>query len=81
VASRYVRGYPYLDLLLTLPDPPEQYDAALRTLRNLGRELESLQQAPAEVQHGIDKILRASLGVSSGALRNLDQGHREGGVP
>jgi hypothetical protein len=77
VAHRYVRGHRYLNLVLTLPDPPEQYDAALRTLRNLARELESLQHAPTEVQHGIDKILRARLGVSSGALRNLagDQGH------
>ena len=81
VAHRYVRGHRYLNLVLTLPDPPEQYDGALRTLRNLARELESLQNAPAEVQHGIDKILRARLGVSSGALRNLEsQGHREGGV-
>jgi hypothetical protein len=77
VADRYVRGHRYLNLVLTLPDPPEQYDAALRTLRNLGRELESLQHAPAEVQRGIDQFLRARLGVSAGALRNLagDQGH------
>jgi hypothetical protein len=77
VASRYVRGHRYLNLVLTLPDPPEQYDAALRTLRNLARELESLQHAPAEVQRGIDQFLRARLGVSAGALRNLagDQGH------
>jgi hypothetical protein len=79
VAQRYVRGHRYLNLVLTLPDPPEQYDAALRTLRNLGRELESLQHAPAEVQHGIDQFLRARLGVSSGALRNLasHQGQHE----
>jgi hypothetical protein len=57
-----------LNLVLTLPDPPEQYDAALRTLRNLARELESLQHAPAEVQRGIDQFLRARLGVSAGAL-------------
>ena len=77
VAHRYVRGHRYLNLVLTLPDPPEQYDAALRTLRNLARELESLQHAPAEVQRGIDQYLRARLGVSVGALRNLagDQGH------
>ena len=76
-AHRYVRGHQYLNLVLTLPDPPEQYDAALRTLRNLARELESLQHAPAEVQRGIDQFLRARLGVSAGALRNLasDQGH------
>jgi hypothetical protein len=81
VAHRYVRAHRYLSLVLTLPDPPEQYDAALRLLRNLGRELESLQHAPAEVQHGIDRILRDRLGVSSGELRNLEsQGHREGGV-
>jgi hypothetical protein len=59
VADRYVRGHRYLNLVLTLPDPPEQYDAALRTLRNLGRELESRQHAPAEVQRGIDQFLRA----------------------
>ena len=76
IAHRYVRGHQYLNLVLTLPDPPEQYDAALRTLRNLARELESLQHAPAEVQRGIDQFLRARLGVSAGALRNLagDQG-------
>ena len=80
IAHRYVRVHPYLSLVLTLPDPPEQYDAAVRTLRNLARELEALQHAPAEVQHGIDKLLRAKLGVSAGALRNLGthQAHEEG---
>lgn len=78
-AHRYVRRHPYLNLVLTLPDPPEQYLAAVRLLTNLAHELESLQEAPAEVHRGIDKLLRAQLGVSSGALRNLlsHQGHQE----
>jgi hypothetical protein len=71
IAHRYVHVHRYLNLVLTLPDPPEQYDAALRLLRNLAREVEALQHAPAEVQRGIDSLLRNRLGVTASALRNL----------
>ena len=77
VGKRYVRVHSYLNLVLTLPDPPEQFEGAVRTLKALARELEALQHAPSEVYHGIDQLLRAKLGVSAGALRQLGahQGH------
>jgi hypothetical protein len=71
IATRYVHYHPYLNLLLTLPDPPEEYGVAVRTVRALARELEALQHAPAEVRGGMDKLLRERLGISSTALRGL----------
>jgi hypothetical protein len=71
VAKRYVPEHSYLSLVLTLPDPPEQFDGAVRTLRNVAHELEALHHASSEVYHGVDQVLRAKLGVSAGALRQL----------
>lgn len=71
IANRYVRHHTYLNLLLVAPDPPEEYGAAVRLLKDIARELESLQDAPPELQKGIDKLVRTQLGVSSAALRGL----------
>ena len=60
-----------MNLLLVAPDPPEEYGAAVRLLKDIARELESLQDAPPELQKGIDKLVRTQLGVSSAALRGL----------
>lgn len=79
IATRYVHYHSYLHLILTLPDPPEEFGVAVRNLKALARELEALQNAPVEVRRGVDKVLRVQLGVSSGALRGLIGRGDEGG--